>query len=112
MCIRDRARGIANHQTRRQVYNVSPVFQEFGGYVFHVSSRTVATTRIADELQLVFVGIAGKRSLPSPQSTEALAASAIAVPGTDDDPYPYHLGLHLRSMNKLRRFRHVRHCSG
>jgi hypothetical protein len=104
-----RARGIANHQTCRQVYDVSPVLEEFGGHVFHVSTRTTATTRKADELQLVFGGIAGKRSLPFPQSAEAFTASAIAIPGTDDDPYSYRLGLRLRPRNKLG---HIFDCSG
>jgi hypothetical protein len=94
------------------VHGVRPVFQEFGGHGLHVSSRAAATTRIADELQLVFGGIPGKPSLPFAQSAEAFTASAIAVPGTDDDPDPYRFGLSLRSMNKLSQFRHVFHSSG
>jgi hypothetical protein len=46
------------------MHDVRPVFQEFGGHVFHVASRTTATSGIADDLQLVFGGIPGKPSLP------------------------------------------------
>src|ERR1035437_4507897 len=96
-----RARGIANHQACRQVHDVRPVFQEFCGHIFHVSSRTAATTRIADYLQLVPGGITRKPSVPLAHGAEALTAPAIAVSGTDDDPYSYCFGLCLRPMNKL-----------
>ena len=74
-----RARRIANHQARRQVHGVRPVFQEFGGYGLHVSSRTAATTRIADELQLVFGGIARKPSLLVAVSEGAKMAAAVGA---------------------------------
>jgi hypothetical protein len=101
-----RARRIANHQACRQVYGVRAVFQKLRGHVFHVASRTAATTGIADNLQLVFGGITRKPSLPLAQSAEALTTSAIAVPGTDDDPNPYCFGLYLRPGNKLYQFWH------
>jgi hypothetical protein len=107
-----RARGVANHQACRQVHDVRPVFQEFGGHVFHVASRTAATTGIADDLQLVFDGITRKGSLPFAQSAEAFTASTIAVPGTDDDPYSDRLGVSLRPLNKLCQFWHTVHFSG
>src|SRR5450759_3176003 len=96
-----RARRITDHQARRQVHNVRPVFQEFGWHVFHVASRTATTTGKAYDLQLFVGGIPGKSTPPFAQSAEAFTSPAIAVPGADDDPYSYCFDVRLRPMNKL-----------
>jgi hypothetical protein len=84
------ARGVAYHQACRQVHDVAPVLQKFGGNVFHVSAGATAATRKADDLCRLIRGIPGKAATPLSQRPKALAAAARSVPVADDNPYFFH----------------------